>query len=220
MKPDTVLALESAIGGGSVALTAHGAPIANWHSLATVSRSEELLVRIAQLLDETGIERTQLLRIAVSNGPGSYTGLRIGLATAMGLARSLDIPCIGVSILQAIAGADLTPGGKLIVVPIGRNACSWQRFHRDGAPEPITSGTQKDLETVLIADPKVTVLAQADAFRDLSNCEALMSRPGEMLDLGRDLAVAVGLYSESNDDGLRPFYARDVPIIPGAGALS
>ena len=67
------------------------------------SHSEQLTLFIESLLQEQRIELSDLDAIAVSKGPGSYTGLRIGVSTAKGLCYALDKPLIGVSTLEAMA---------------------------------------------------------------------------------------------------------------------
>ena len=67
------------------------------------SHSEYLAVMIRDLLRHTGKETKELSAVAVSKGPGSYTGLRIGVSTAKGLCFGLDIPLISVNSLLAMA---------------------------------------------------------------------------------------------------------------------
>ncbi|MBL7560118.1 tRNA (adenosine(37)-N6)-threonylcarbamoyltransferase complex dimerization subunit type 1 TsaB [Olleya sp. YSTF-M6] len=67
------------------------------------SHAEKLHVYIEEALKEAKINSEQLQAIAVSKGPGSYTGLRIGVSAAKGLAYALNIPLISVSTLQALA---------------------------------------------------------------------------------------------------------------------
>jgi tRNA threonylcarbamoyladenosine biosynthesis protein TsaB len=67
------------------------------------SHSTHLTVLVEQLLANTGHALTDLAAVAVSDGPGSYTGLRIGAAAAKGLCFALDIPLIAVSTLKAMA---------------------------------------------------------------------------------------------------------------------
>ncbi|WP_210521920.1 tRNA (adenosine(37)-N6)-threonylcarbamoyltransferase complex dimerization subunit type 1 TsaB [Hymenobacter terricola] len=67
------------------------------------SHSTHLTVLIEQLLENTGHRLADLAAVAVSDGPGSYTGLRIGAAAAKGLCFALDIPLVAVSTLKALA---------------------------------------------------------------------------------------------------------------------
>jgi len=79
------------------------------------SHSRVVAVFIEEILKETGTGRNRLDAIAVSMGPGSYTGLRIGVSTAKGLCYGLDIPLIGVGTLEAMARGikQLVPAEKL-----------------------------------------------------------------------------------------------------------
>lgn len=70
---------------------------------AGMTHSAVIIPALKNLIDFTGLELNKLTGIAVSVGPGSFTGLRIGLATAKGLAFSLSIPIIGVNTLESYA---------------------------------------------------------------------------------------------------------------------
>ena len=61
------------------------------------THSERLMPLVEKLLQESGVEREQLQAIAVAAGPGSFTGIRIGVATARALAQGLAIPAVGIS---------------------------------------------------------------------------------------------------------------------------
>ena len=82
-----------------------------------VSRAVAVLADADELLRESGAERSELTGIVVGTGPGSFTGLRLGLATARGLALALDLPVAGVSTLDALAAG---APGALPVVDGGR----------------------------------------------------------------------------------------------------
>lgn len=127
-----VLAIESAIAGGSVCLLQDGREIAHRIGDGGVSRAEELLGIVSEMLDSAGIEKEQIGLIAVSNGPGSYTGIRIGIATALGLKHALNIPVVGVDTLEAMArwAGGLAP--ILAAVSFGKNDTAWQAFRIEG----------------------------------------------------------------------------------------
>lgn len=82
------------------------------------SSNTQLLPRIEKLLNELGVERSDLRCICVGRGPGSFTGVRIAMATAKGIASSLRLPLVGVSSLDAVAWNAWESGerGKLLVV--------------------------------------------------------------------------------------------------------
>ncbi|MGB5013010.1 MAG: tRNA (adenosine(37)-N6)-threonylcarbamoyltransferase complex dimerization subunit type 1 TsaB [Pyrinomonadaceae bacterium] len=136
----TILAIESAIRGGSIALAHNAEIIDTWVGEGGVSRAEDLLWNIDLMLKRNGIEKRELSNIAVSAGPGSFTGIRIGLATAMGIAASLNISLARYSILYAMAVSQ--PDSELIItaVPVGRGVICKQSFQKNAGK--ITAATK------------------------------------------------------------------------------
>ena len=80
------------------------------------SHAEQLHVLIEELLTESSLDFNDLSAVAVSKGPGSYTGLRIGVSSAKGLCFSLDIPLIAVDTLEILARAIAIEEG--VVIPM------------------------------------------------------------------------------------------------------
>ena len=125
-----ILAIESAIGGGSLSLSRDETQIDKWIGEGGVSRAEDLLSNIDQILTRNDLPKSSVTRIVVSVGPGSFTGIRIGLATAMGLATALNIDLVRISILCAMATHAPDNKNVLTAVPVGRGVICTQRFRK------------------------------------------------------------------------------------------
>lgn len=98
-----ILNIETSTQVCSVSLSIDGITTAIKESHTKNSHAEQLTLFVQQVLNEKGYALKDLDAIAVSKGPGSYTGLRIGVSTAKGLCYSLDKPLIAISTLEAMA---------------------------------------------------------------------------------------------------------------------
>ena len=98
-----ILAIESSAKQSSIALVEDGKLIAQNIQHAGLTHSKTLLPLTHSLLCDMGRSIQDIDQIAVAHGPGSFTGIRIGMATAKGLAMGADKPLIGVSTLEAMA---------------------------------------------------------------------------------------------------------------------
>jgi tRNA threonylcarbamoyladenosine biosynthesis protein TsaB len=110
-----ILNIETATKNCSVALAKDGITI-SYNEIAEegYSHAERLHVFIEAVLKEAGITYKDLAAIAVSQGPGSYTGLRIGVSAAKGLCFALDIPLIAVDTLQTLASQATISEGLIV----------------------------------------------------------------------------------------------------------
>ena len=98
-----ILALDNSTMCGSVALVSQGLCLAEYSLSSTTTHSRRLLATIHRLMEETGLDWEGIDAFAVSAGPGSFTGLRIGLTTAKGLAMATGKPLIAVSSTTTLA---------------------------------------------------------------------------------------------------------------------
>jgi tRNA threonylcarbamoyladenosine biosynthesis protein TsaB len=100
-----VIGIETSSRRGSVALVEEGRPVLFGSHEQLNAHAEAILPIVHRLMAEAGWPRTSLDRVAVGIGPGSFTGLRVGIALAQGIALGLGIPVVGVGSLQAMAAA-------------------------------------------------------------------------------------------------------------------
>jgi tRNA threonylcarbamoyladenosine biosynthesis protein TsaB len=105
-----ILAIDTCLGASSVAILGGGRVLAARSEPMTRGHQERIGVLAREVAAEAGVKFPDLTRIGVTVGPGSFTGLRVGLAFAKGLATALSIPCVGVSTLEALA-AGVEAGG-------------------------------------------------------------------------------------------------------------
>ena len=98
-----ILGIESSAKAASCALVRGGVLIGQYFQCSGLTHSATLLPMAENLLASTGTDRRELDAVAVSRGPGSFTGIRIGVAAAKGLCWALEKPAVGVSTLEAMA---------------------------------------------------------------------------------------------------------------------
>lgn len=142
-----VLALDTALELCSVAVLQDGAARAVRSEPMARGHQERLAPMVAEVMAEAGLDFAALHRIGVTVGPGSFTGLRVGLAFAKGLGAALSRPVVGVGTLQALAADDPAPGATVAVIDARRGQAYLQAFE-SGRP---------------LAPPEALALADAPA---------------------------------------------------------
>ncbi len=123
-----VLAIETATRAGGVAIARGETVLEAIAGDASISHSTNLLEMIQIVLRTAGVHLREVDLFAVASGPGSFTGLRIGLATAKAFAVHLRREVIGVSTLAAVAHASQVEGNVVALLPAGRGEVFAQRF--------------------------------------------------------------------------------------------
>ncbi len=174
-----------------------GPPSAQASWVAGQRHGETLLPAIDRLLGESNIRRSDLAGIVVGTGPGTFTGLRVGLATAKGMAHGLGIPIVGIS-----TGAALLAGS---VQQTPRRGAPGDAARGEGAPGEAAAAP--DLALVMPAGPQDRVLVHDGVARLLPAGTEPELSPGTAL-------VAVDLDGRAPADAL----ARGDAALAGLGA--
>jgi len=183
------LAFDTATSVATAALVGDGTVLGE-----RVSRAVAVLEASDDLLREAAVERTDLTALAVGTGPGSFTGLRLGLAAARGLAFALDLQVAGVSTLDALAAG---APGAMPVIDAGRREVFTLR---DG--EPVVCSPQEVDAVLCVGDGAVryrSVLEERGAEIPPDKDERHLPRARFHAELARDFGPA---------DNVEPLYLR------------
>jgi tRNA threonylcarbamoyladenosine biosynthesis protein TsaB len=128
-----LLAIETSTRNLGSALWDEGAPVASFSMVAGARHAEVLLPAIDWLCRQANWSVGDIEAVAVDNGPGLFTGLRVGLATAQAIAAARGLPAVGVSSLEALAHRQRRrPGLLAAVVDARRGEVFWSLYRSDG----------------------------------------------------------------------------------------
>jgi tRNA threonylcarbamoyladenosine biosynthesis protein TsaB len=175
--------------------------------------AERLMDDVDAALAAAGLQLDAIQRIAVTIGPGSFTGIRVGVAAARGLALALGIPVVGVTTLAALAADRRRAGGAARVVAAidaKRDAVYMQAFSDDGRPEDEARLVAVEDARALLAGQDVVVTGSA---------ASLLGRPAaEDVSLPSILSIArLGAAADPAIDLPKPAYLRGPDAKPQAG---
>lgn len=145
-----ILGIESSAKAASAALVRDGALIGQYFQCSGLTHSATLLPMAEQLLASTGTDKHSLDAVAVARGPGSFTGVRIGVASVKGLCWALEKPAVGVSTLEAMAwnGVNRGEGALICCCMDARRSQVYNALFtiKDGKPERLVPDRAVSLE--------------------------------------------------------------------------
>lgn len=149
------LAIDTASEQASIALTEQGQLVSEHTWRCYRNHSRELLVAIDALLAGAGCAKTSLTLVTACTGPGGYTGVRVGLSVAQGLALALGLPTVGIGRLEAEAYPHRLAGGPVCALHMaGRGELAWALYRQEAdrwcevlpprlsSPEQVLQGTE------------------------------------------------------------------------------
>jgi len=123
-----ILALETGLDGGSVSILRNGNQLDGIRGAEDLSKAEDILPIIENLLNKNGIDKREIGLVAVSDEPGSLTGLRIGLAVAIGLANSLVVDVYRTSVLEVLTYQLGLEGRVISAIYTRKNGVFYREF--------------------------------------------------------------------------------------------
>ncbi len=213
------LSIDTASELASLALSREGRRVANIAWRCRRNHTVELLPAIEKLLADAGVKNRELSAVFVCVGPGTYTGLRVGVSVAQGLARALALPALGVGRLELDAYPHAGFGGTIVAVHrAGRGELAWASYR---------SGPWRELTAPRLSRPQELAEAIEDGSLIVGEVEEAFARMvqgraviGEVSESGRAVALAELGFArlQSGDEAepalLRPLYLRPPAIGP------
>jgi tRNA threonylcarbamoyladenosine biosynthesis protein TsaB len=199
-----VLGLDTCLNACSVAVLDGATVLA--HASETMARGhQERLAPMAQaVMTQAGMDFDRLERIGATVGPGSFTGLRVGVAFAKGLGSALGVPAVGIGTLEALA-AD-TSGLVVAAIDARRDQLYLQIFehgHALMAPDVLPLGTATARLVELAAGRPLTLVGSGAPLLAAATPEAQVRTPE-----GCDARVVARLAAARPATPMRPLYLR------------
>ncbi len=176
------------------------------------SHGENLTIFIERVLKDAGISMQELNGISVASGPGSYTGLRIGVATAKGLCYSLKIPLIAIDSLTALAEQVETSQNKCAVIDARRMEVYNCIFDSEGNKLKEVSADIIDEDSYKGFEPFVFFGDGADKLSDIwANKNCMINKEVKSSAAGQVKIAYQKFHSEAFEDVayFEPFYLKD-----------
>lgn len=224
----TILNIETSTTCCSAAITIDGKPVASVEQLANANHASQLPVFIQQLLHEANANGWHLDAVALSQGPGSYTGLRIGASTAKGICYGLNIPLIPVDTLQVLCASvpsGLLPDNALLcpMLDARRMEVYTALYQQQGTQLSTISEVQS---MIIDADAFAQTLAQQPVYffgNGAAKCQSVITHPNaHFVDNVVPQAQCMGQLAEMQPNSLdvkqmayyEPFYLKEFVAAP------
>ena len=202
-----VLGLDTALGACSAAVTRDGKALATLSEPMLRGHQERLAPLVQELVQASGVAFMGIDRIGVTVGPGSFTGLRVGLAFAKGLGLALGKPCVGVGTLEALAASAPGPGLTAAVIDAKRDQVYLQAFEGAAplmAPDALDIGTAAARLAELWRDGPLRLVGPgAPLLAGISPEAEVIERPAP-----DPLAICALAAGKPASAGARPLYLR------------
>lgn len=193
------LAIDTANENIAIALLSDTKVLADINQTMPRGQGEALIPMIQDILIKANLSPSDIHQLAVTLGPGSFTGVRIGMATARGMALALNIPVFGTTTLEASA---LQTTGKVLSVLDTKRGDFYTQLFQDGEPleEPIIRTTEqiKSLSNISLVGSSAQSLVEETGF------------PVQNPPLSPAVSVALSALTQKRE--AVPYYLRDADV--------
>ena len=195
----TILAIDCATGPCSVAVWDGQTIAAYVENLKPVMQSASLIPMVEDALKQSGMTYKDIGLVAATVGPGSFTGIRVGLAAAQGIAYAAKIPSKGFTTLEVLVFAADPNATTLAILQAGKGEWYYQYFAPSPHPKPLSEPKVGVLELAVAEAPSATITVSGNASTSFASCGVTFPRADALA----RLAATSHAYQE-----LRPFYIR------------
>jgi tRNA threonylcarbamoyladenosine biosynthesis protein TsaB len=173
-----VLAVDTTLDACSVAIVRGDETLAALSEPMNRGQAERLAPMVREAVVQADVTIADINRIAVTTGPGSFTGVRVGLSFARALALALSKPCIGVSTLEALALADGEQGLRAAVIETP--GASYFALYDNGTPAIAPRGIERGEHAALLAGQNAVLTGPGEIVN-----AAALARRAQRLDPAR-----------------------------------
>lgn len=206
-----VLAIDTSSASASFALARGNEVLSVLKGDASVPHSKTFFLQISELLTLSGHSTINDVELfAVATGPGSFTGLRVGLSASKGLAQSLGKPVVGLSSFDAIALASKVKGEVWVMIEAGRKEYYFglRRIVEGGLVQTIGKDYVGEPEKFLNSMPENRIVTAATLPEFLKNLPNFQFQPSVSTTAEQIALYAPKLLLSGSDFSLRPHYVR------------
>ena len=211
-----LLVIDTALGACTAAVFADGRPLAVQIEPMIKGHQERLGGLVRDVMAEAGGGFESLDRIGVTVGPGSFTGLRVGLAFAQGLGAALDRPVVGISTLDALAASRGSPDRPLAALIDARRGQVYARLFADGAPlgDAEALALEQAAERIASLGPAVALVGNGAAVLSAAFPDLKISQSDERAAPAPEALARLAAAADPATHPPRPLYLRAPDATP------
>lgn len=204
MKNNIILGIDTSTDNCSVALLNQGEIVAKRAAVAKSAHSEKLIGFISEIFKESSVTIDDIDAIGINIGPGSFTGLRIGLSTAKGLAFPNNIPVYPVKSLPVLIRSNNEKSDVCYMIKSHKNMVFYHHFTNTEKNLLDIDIQYNDITDIMKENPNLEIVANSDFINEIGRSNAVMYPCGESV--AQLVYENLDLLKNSSGDDIEPYY--------------